>query len=113
MIERPSNSGWKNVFGSAKSFPQPGRSAIGMFFDGVWIVGYAPLIWRTLKVMPIFLASCSIVATMPGSTLRVSDTSNTFLQALASHIPLLPVEYFEPFIAAFAFATLPWSPGVL
>src|SRR5581483_11795307 len=72
-----------------------------------------PLICRTLNVIPIFLASCSMVATMPGSTPRVSDTSSTFLHALASHMPLLPFEYFEPFIAAFAFATLPWSPGVL
>src|SRR6266550_7894346 len=113
MIVRPSNNGAKNVTGSAKSLPQPGRSAIGMFFDGVWIVGYAPLIWRTLKVIPIFFASCWIVATMPGSTPRVSETSNTFLHALASHMPLEPVEYFDPFIAAFAFATSPWSPAVL
>ena len=30
----------------------------------------------------------------------------------ALHMPLPFVSYFEPFIAAFAFATLPWSPGV-
>ena len=50
---------------------------------------------------------------MPGSTPRVSEISSTFLHALALHVPLPFVSYFEPFIAAFAFATLPWSPGVL
>src|SRR5947208_2128202 len=113
MIVRPSNSGSKNVTGSAKSLPQPGRSAIGMFFEGVWIVGYAPLIWRTLKVIPIFFAYCWIVATMPGSTPRVAETSNTFLHALASQMPLEPVEYFDRFIAAFALAASPWSPACL
>ncbi len=37
----------------------------------------------------------------------------TFLHCGASHIPLFEVSYFEPFMAAIAFATLPWSPGVL
>ena len=50
---------------------------------------------------------------MPGSTARVSAISSTFLQAAALHVPSPFVSYFEPFIAAFAFATLPWSPGVL
>ena len=67
---------------------------------------------RTLKVIPIFLASAWTTGSIFVSTSRVSATSSTFLQALALHIPLPFVSYFEPFIAACAFARLPWSPGV-
>ena len=34
------------------------------------------------------------------------------MQAAALHIPSCFVSYLEPFIASFAFARLPWSPGV-
>ena len=76
------------------------------------MVGYAALVERTVNVMPIFAASCWITATIFGSTARTSATSSTFLQAAAVHMPLPVVSYFEPFIAAIAFETLPWSPGV-
>ena len=46
-------------------------------------------------------------------TARVSTIRSTFLHSLAPHVPFLSVSYFEPFIAAFALATLPRSPGVL
>ena len=67
---------------------------------------------RTVKVMPISAASCSITASIFGSIARVSEISSTFLQAEASHMPSWPVSYFEPIIAAFALARLPGLPGV-
>ena len=84
-----------------------------MFFAGVWIVGYAPSIVRTVKVMPIFAALAGSPAASSGRRRRVSAISSTFLHSAAPHVPSFFVSYFEPFSAAFAFATLPWSPGVL
>ena len=76
------------------------------------MVGYAPLIVRTVNVMPIFSASCWII----GDHLRVdrADVGDQehVLARLGDAHAVLVVSYFEPFIAAFAFATLPWSPGV-
>src|ERR1700749_4951695 len=84
-----------------------------MFFETVWIVGYAPLIWRTVNVMPIFLASCSITATIFGSCDRVSSIIRMPWHCEALQVPFPAVSYFEPFIADFALATEPSSPGVL
>src|SRR5579885_1418035 len=63
--------------------------------------------------MPIFLASASITGSIFVSTARVSASSSTPWHFGSLHMPLLAVSYFEPFIAALAFATEPWSPGVL
>src|SRR5581483_8180661 len=84
-----------------------------MFFEVVWIVGYAPLIVRTLNVMPIFAALAWITGTIALSTERVSEISSTFLHWAAVHLPVLPGSYFDSFISAAAFDTLPASPGVL
>jgi hypothetical protein len=92
--------------------PQPERSEIGTLFFGVWIVGYAPLIERTLNVMPILAASAMITGTIALSTARVSATRRTFLHAAASHLPSPFVSYFEPFIAFLARVSLPESFGV-
>ena len=84
-----------------------------MFFDGFWMVGYAPSTVRAAKVMPIFFALDTITGSIFVSTARVSTIMSTFLHSLALQVPFLSVSYFEPFIAAFALATLPRSPGVL
>src|SRR5262249_50507220 len=84
-----------------------------MFFEGVCSVGYAPLIVCTLKVMPSLRADDSITGSILVSTSRPSARRKTLWQALAEQVPLPFVSYFEPFIAAFAFARLPRSPGVL
>ena len=47
------------------------------------------------------------------STPRVSAIIRTFLHAGASHLPSWAVSYFDSFISAVAFATLPAEPGVL
>src|SRR5437762_3537427 len=113
MIAPESNRSAKNVPGSAKSLPQDGRSDIGMFFEGVWIVVYAPLIERTLSVRPIFATSASSSGTIRVSTARVSAITSTPLHADAVHLPVLPGSYFDCFISAAAFATSPASFGVL
>jgi len=76
--------------------PQPGRSEIGTFFDGVWITGYAPLTDRTLKVIPIFAALAWITGTIALSTARTSAIRRTFLQADAVHLPVWPVSSVLP-----------------
>src|SRR6478672_6241488 len=112
MIAFEWNNSEKNVPGSAKSLPHEGRSENGMFFDGVWIVVYAPLIERTVSVSPIFAASASRSGTMRVSTARVSAMTRTPLQADAVHLPVLPGSYFDCFISACALARSPALFGV-
>src|SRR3954451_1813718 len=83
-----------------------------MFFAGVWMVGYAPLIARTVSLMPIFAASASRIGTMRVSTPRGSAIVRTPLQAEAVHLPVLPGSYFDCFISACALARSPASFGV-
>src|SRR5665213_3583611 len=78
-----------------------------MFFAGVPIVVYAPLIARTFRSMPIFAASSRRIGTMRVSTPRVSAIVSTPLQADAVHLPVLPGSYFDSFISACAFARSP------
>src|SRR6476620_3672252 len=107
MIAPEWNRSEKNVPGSAKSLPQEGRSENGMFFEGVWIVGYAPLMERTFSVSPIFAASASSNGTMRVSTARVSAIVSTPLHAEAVHFPVLPGSYLDCFISAAALDTSP------
>ena len=72
-----------------------------MFLFVVWIVVYAPLIWRTVNVMPIFAASAWMIGIIRLSSARVSAIISTFLHAEAVHLPV-PPEYFDCFISAAA-----------
>src|SRR4029077_7460275 len=107
MIAPEWNRSEKNVPGSAKSLPQEGRYEDGMFFDGVWIVGYAPLMERTFSVIPIFAASASSNGTMRVSTAGVAAIWCTPLHADAVHLPVLPGSYLDCFISAAALETSP------
>src|ERR1051325_3843948 len=82
-----------------------------MFLFVVWMVVYAPLIDRTLKVTPIFAALACTTGTMRLSSARVSAIISTFLHADAVHLPL-PPEYFDCFISAAALSTSPAAFGV-
>src|SRR5690348_4025094 len=75
------------------------------------MVVYAPLIWRTVNVMPIFAASAWTTGIMRLSSARVSPIISTFLHADAVHLPE-PPEYFDCFISACAFPRSPASFGV-
>src|SRR3954468_1049354 len=113
MSARLSKSSPKNVYGSAWSFPQPGRSENGTFLLVVWIVVYAPLIERTLNVIPILAAFAWITGTMRLSSARVSATISTLLHCDIVHLPALSGSYFDCFISAAAFVASPESFGVL
>src|ERR1044072_2956886 len=82
-----------------------------MFLLVVWMVVYAPLIERTLKVMPIFAALAWTTGTMRLSSARVSAIIRTVWHAEAVHFPL-PPEYFDCFISAAALSTAPDAVGV-
>src|SRR5689334_2646706 len=84
-----------------------------MFLLVVWIVVYAPLMARTVNVIPIFFASAWITGIIRLSSARVSAIISTPLQAAAVHEPVLPGSYFDCFIAAAALSTEPASFGVL
>src|SRR5690348_398991 len=84
---------------------------MGTFLLVVWMVVYAPLIERTVNVMPIFLASAWITGIIRLSTARVSATSSTPLQADALQVPD-PLEYFDFLISAWALARSPEKFGV-
>src|SRR5512142_2394500 len=60
--------------------------------------------------MPILAADAWITGSMRVSTPRVSAISSTPLHAEAVHLPV-PPEYFDFFISAAAFETLPEWPG--
>ena len=83
-----------------------------MFFDGVWITGYAPLTVRTVKVMPIFFALDRTTGRIPLSAVRTSWMSRTPLHSLALQTPP-ELAYFDCLISAFALVAFPRSPGVL
>src|SRR3954468_10252590 len=84
-----------------------------MFLFVVWIVVYAPLIARTLNLIPIFDALAWTTGTIRLSSARVSAIISTPLHAAAVHLPLLFGSYFDCFISAAAFAASPDSFGVL
>jgi hypothetical protein len=75
------------------------------------MVVYAPLIDRTVNLMPIFAASDWMTGTIRLSSARVSAIISTPLQADAVHLPE-PPEYFDFFISACAFVTSPEKFGV-
>src|SRR4029079_14792283 len=77
----------------------------------VWMVVYAPLIWRTVKVMPIFAAFAWMTGIIRLSSARVSPIIRMLLHADAVHLPV-PPEYFDCFISGCAFARSPASFGV-
>src|SRR3954452_9187661 len=83
-----------------------------MFLLVVWMVVYAPLMERTVNVIPIFAASAWMTGTIRVSTARVSAIISTPLQADAVHLPVLPGSYFDCFISAAALAASPESFGV-
>src|SRR5215813_10641021 len=84
-----------------------------MFLLVVWMVVYAPLIERTLKVTPIFAALAWMTGTMRLSSARGSAIIRTPLHSDIVHLPLFPGSYFDCFIPAAALATSPDSFGVL
>src|SRR3990172_212558 len=85
---------------------------MGMFFDVVWMTGYAPLTVLTVNVIPIFDAPDWMTGVVPLSACRTSEIIRTPLHSWAVQTPFL-FAYFDFAISARAFATLPRSPLVL